>query len=70
MVGAADAASPTGELDGSLRALEVAMIREALDDAGLVVSDAPYDVAVGTRVRVGWEELSDGRALPVFEPAS
>lgn len=38
-MGVADAASPTGELDGSLRALEVAMIREALDDAGLVVSD-------------------------------
>lgn len=26
-------------------------------------------VEVGMRVRLGWEGLSDGRALPVFEPA-
>ncbi len=39
IVGVADAASATGELDGSIRALEVAMIREALDDAGLDAAD-------------------------------
>jgi len=35
-----------------------------------IVGCPPDEVAVGMRVRVGWEELSDGRALPVFEPAS
>ena len=35
IVGVTDAASPTGELDSHGRALEVAMIHEALDDAGL-----------------------------------
>ncbi|MEZ5139791.1 MAG: hypothetical protein R2711_13820 [Acidimicrobiales bacterium] len=39
IVGVADAVSPTGELDGSVRALEVRMIREALDDAGLALAD-------------------------------
>ncbi|HET6949577.1 MAG TPA: acetyl-CoA acetyltransferase [Acidimicrobiales bacterium] len=39
LVGVADAASPTGELDSHGRALEVAMIREALDDAGLTLAD-------------------------------
>ena len=39
IVGVADAASPTGELDQHGRALEVAMIREALDDAGLTLAD-------------------------------
>jgi acetyl-CoA acetyltransferase len=35
----ADAVSPTGELDGSVRAVELGVIREALDDAGLTVAD-------------------------------
>jgi acetyl-CoA acetyltransferase len=39
LVGVADDASPTGELDLTGRALEVAMICEALDDAGLSLSD-------------------------------
>jgi acetyl-CoA acetyltransferase len=39
IVGVADAVSPTGELEGSLRAIEVAVIREALDDAGLAIGD-------------------------------
>ena len=39
IVGVADAVSPTGELDGSVRALEVQVIREALDDAGLTIGD-------------------------------
>jgi acetyl-CoA acetyltransferase len=39
VVGVADAVSPTGELDQHGRALEAAMIREALDDAGLTLAD-------------------------------
>jgi acetyl-CoA acetyltransferase len=39
IVGVADAASPTGELDTRGRVLEAAMIREALDDAGLTLAD-------------------------------
>ena len=39
LVGVADIASPTGELDTHGRALEVAMIRQALDDAGLTLDD-------------------------------
>jgi acetyl-CoA acetyltransferase len=39
IVGVADAASPTGELELTGRALEAAMIREALDDAGLSIDD-------------------------------
>jgi len=39
IVGVADAVSPTGELEGSVRALEVQVIREALDDAGLTIAD-------------------------------
>lgn len=39
IVGVADAASPTGELELYGRALEAAMIREALDDAGLTIAD-------------------------------
>jgi|SRR5947209_3691266 len=39
VVGVADAVSPTGDLDLTGRALEAAMIREALDDAGLTIGD-------------------------------
>ena len=39
IVGVADAASPTGELDTRGHVLEAAMIREALDDAGLTLDD-------------------------------
>jgi acetyl-CoA acetyltransferase len=39
IVGVADAVSPTGELEGSVRAIEVQVIREALDDAGLTIAD-------------------------------
>ena len=39
IVGVADAASPTGELDTRGRVLEAAMIREALADAGLTLAD-------------------------------
>lgn len=39
IVGAIDAASPTGKLDKKGRALEISMIKGALDDAGLKISD-------------------------------
>jgi acetyl-CoA acetyltransferase len=39
LVGVADAVSPTGELDRRGRALEAAMIREALGDCGLTLAD-------------------------------
>jgi acetyl-CoA acetyltransferase len=39
VVGVADACSPTGELKKSTRLLEMEMIRDALDDAGLKLSD-------------------------------
>jgi acetyl-CoA acetyltransferase len=39
IVGVADAVSPTGMLDGSNRALETQVVREALEDAGLSIGD-------------------------------
>jgi len=39
IVGVADAASPSGELELTGRALEAAMVREALADAGLTLGD-------------------------------
>jgi acetyl-CoA acetyltransferase len=39
LVGVADAASASGELELHGRALEAAMVRQALDDAGLTLSD-------------------------------
>jgi len=39
IVGAVDLASPTGQLDRPVRQLEIEMIRGALDDAGLAISD-------------------------------
>lgn len=33
-----------------------------------VVGCEPGEVQVGMQVQVTWEELSDGRALPLFEP--
>ena len=44
-----------------------------LDDGIRVMSNVvncePDDVAIGQAVTVTWEELSDGRNLPQFEPA-
>ncbi len=51
IVGVADAVSPTGELEGSVRALEVQVIREALDDAGLAIGDVD---AVFSNLSAGW----------------
>jgi acetyl-CoA acetyltransferase len=55
IVGVADAASPTGELELHGRALEAAMIREALDDAGLDVSDV--DAVFGAGDAMGLPEF-------------
>ncbi|MGH9229071.1 MAG: acetyl-CoA acetyltransferase [Acidimicrobiales bacterium] len=54
IVGVADAASPSGELDLHGRALEAAMIREALDDAGLTLADV--DGVCHTQSSVGLAE--------------
>jgi len=35
-----------------------------------IVGTPPSDVRIGMRVRVTWERLSDGRALPVFSPSA
>jgi acetyl-CoA acetyltransferase len=51
IVGVADAVSPTGELEGSVRAIEVQVIREALDDAGLVIGDVD---AIFSCTTPGW----------------
>jgi acetyl-CoA acetyltransferase len=51
IVGVADAVSPTGELDGSVRALEVQVIREALADAGLTIADVD---GLATCTTPGW----------------
>ena len=51
IVGVADAVSPTGLLEGSTRALEVQVIREALDDAGLGIGDVD---AVCSNLTNGW----------------
>jgi acetyl-CoA acetyltransferase len=47
LVGVADIASPTGMLDQHGRALEMAMIRAALDDAGLTLADVDGIAAAG-----------------------
>ncbi len=51
IVGVADDVSPTGMLDGSVRALETRMIREALDDAGLTLADVD---GVASNLSAGW----------------
>ncbi|CAN5766979.1 thiolase [soil metagenome] len=51
IVGVADAVSPTGQLDGSLRALEATMARDALDDAGLTLAEVD---GVFAAVGPGW----------------
>lgn len=47
IVGAADAASPTGELGRNFRALEAMMVKEALADAGLSISDVDGVLCAG-----------------------
>jgi acetyl-CoA acetyltransferase len=50
LVGVADAASPTGELEQHGRALEAAMVREALADAGLDLADVDGVCHAGSSV--------------------
>ena len=67
IVGVADAASPTGKLDRQGRDLEGAMVREALADAGLALSDidgvccatgamASVDLAEYLGIQAGWTD--------------
>ncbi|MCB0975873.1 MAG: hypothetical protein KDB02_00300 [Acidimicrobiales bacterium] len=51
IVGVADAVDPSGELDGTVRSLEVRMIREALTDAGLTIADVD---GVASCISPGW----------------
>lgn len=47
IAGAADAVSPTGMLDRSVRALEAEMVRDALDDAGIALKDVDGVLTAG-----------------------
>ena len=64
----------TVEHKAQTRALEPPYVVALVDlDEGVrllsnVVGCPPEWVAVGDRVRVTWEQLSDGRRLPLFEP--
>ncbi|MGI8939579.1 MAG: acetyl-CoA acetyltransferase [Iamia sp.] len=51
IVGVSDAVDPSGMLDGSVPQLEAAMIREALADAGLDLSDVD---GISTNNGLGW----------------
>jgi acetyl-CoA acetyltransferase len=51
VVGVADEVHPSGMIDGTTRALEARMIREALDDAGLTLDDVD---GVFTNMSAGW----------------
>lgn len=58
VVGVADASSPSGELDLTGRALETAMIREALADAGLGIDDVD-GLCVASAVGMGTVGLAE-----------
>lgn len=64
----------TVEHKAQTRALEAPYVVALVElDEGVrllsnVVGRPPEQVAVGDRVRVTWEALSDGRRLPLFEP--
>jgi uncharacterized protein len=64
----------TVEHKAQTRALEAPYVVALVElDEGVrllsnVVGRPPERVAVGDRVRVTWEPLSDGRRLPLFEP--
>jgi len=64
----------TVEHKAQTRALEAPYVVALVElDEGVrllsnVVGRRPERVAVGDRVRVTWETLSDGRRLPLFEP--
>ena len=52
IVGVADAASPTGALGKSVQRLEMEMIHEALEDAGLKLSDVDGVFCTGSSVEL------------------
>jgi uncharacterized OB-fold protein len=66
----------TVEHKAQMRALEAPYVVALVElDEGVrllsnVVGRPPERVAVGDRVRVTWETLSDGRRLPLFEPVN
>ena len=66
----------TVEHKAQTRALEAPYVVALVElDEGVrllsnVVGRPPERVAVGDRVRVRWETLSDGRRLPLFEPVN
>ena len=51
-----------------LHAVGLTTMQTGLDNSRNVVGCPPEDIAVGMPVQVTWEELSDGRHLPLFEP--
>ena len=61
-------ASPTG--DEGPYAIALVDLDEGVRMMTNVVGTPPADVTVGMAVQVTWEALSDGRHLPLFEPAS
>jgi uncharacterized OB-fold protein len=66
----------TVEHKAQTRALEAPYVVALVElDEGVrllsnVVGGPPDRVAVGDRVRITWEDLSDGRRLPLFEPTT
>ena len=79
IVGAVDLASPTGKLGRSVRALEVEMIRAALDDAGLALGDvdavcsatgmmASMELAEYLRIQPRWTDntMTGGSSFEVY----
>ena len=57
IVGAVDAVSPTGKLDRTTARLEVDMVRDALDDAGLTIADV--DAVISTTGMMASLDLSE-----------
>lgn len=60
---------PGRDPDAGPYAVALVDLPEGVRVMGNVVGCEPDDVAVGMAVRVCWHELSDGRKLPMFEPA-
>ena len=49
-------------------AVALVTLEEGVRMMSNIVGCPPYEVTVGMAVQVTWEELSDGRHLPQFEP--
>jgi acetyl-CoA acetyltransferase len=65
VVGVADAVSPTGELDGSVRSIEVAVVREALADAGLTLADVDAVACCTGGIGMPSLELAEYLGIPL-----